>query len=605
MTIPALLVILTIGLPWLGALVVGCTGDSRPRLQNILAVSFAVSAGLAAVVLIPFSTSQVVFSLNAGSVFGNFTFVPDGLGVFLAAIATVIGSLAVIFSIDYMKGEAQLGRYYGLVLFFIGAMAGLVLTSNLLLIFVFWEITAFCSYALISFNNDDPKAVAGGIKALIITQLGGIGLLAGALLVYSNFRTFDINEFLNSAHLMPAGALAAMAFGFLIAAAAKSAQFPFQTWLPDAMEAPTPISALIHAATMVNAGVYLLARFYPAFKDVPGWTTAVIAVGVITAIMAAIMALVATDLKRVLAYSTVSQLGYMVYAVGTGDIFASQFHLFSHSIFKALLFLAAGAVIHAAGTRDMRQMGGLGKLMPATRNCFIIGALALAGLPVLNGFWSKELVLESGLTNGPLWAYLLMVLGAGLTALYTFRCVWLVFFGEARNPILAQGIALSAAQGAIHDAGKAMRTALYPLSFGTLTSWLLAGPFALLLVSTLPMHFPGGDGPSLSLNLGTSWEILKEVVFAPATYGVLTVIVLGLAAWGWRKHLEGVANSLQGIGRIAVNSFGFEAIIHAVVNFSMGTSEELRDTQTGQLSWNLVGILAALIIVLAMLAWGI
>ena len=194
----------------------------------------------------------------------------------------------------------------------------------------------------------------------------------------------------------------AVAFGFLIAAAAKSAQFPFQTWLPDAMEAPTPISALIHAATMVNAGVYLLARFYPAFATVPYWREAVMAVGMISALLAAVMALVATDLKRVLAYSTVSQLGYMVYAVGAGGIFASQFHLLSHAVFKALLFLGAGAVIHAAGTRDMRQMGGLGKQMPVVRAVFVIGALALAGMPILNGFWSKELVLEAGLLTADL-----------------------------------------------------------------------------------------------------------------------------------------------------------------------------------------------------------
>ena len=181
---------------------------------------------------------------------------------------------------------------------------------------------------------------------------------------------------------------------------------PFHTWLPDAMEAPTPISALIHAATMVNAGVYLLARFYPAFEGVPGWRTAVIAVGVVSALLAALMALVADDLKRVLAYSTVSQLGYMVYAIGAGGIFASQFHLLSHAVFKALLFLGAGAVIHAVGTRDMRQMGRQKVQMPFVRAVFIIGALALAGLPILNGFWSKELILEAGLEWRPIWAYM-------------------------------------------------------------------------------------------------------------------------------------------------------------------------------------------------------
>jgi len=324
------LIILTICLPWLGALVVWFVGDKRTKLQHSLAAIFSMLAGAAALMLIPYGFDRPTLTLPIGGAFGDFTFSPDGLGVYLAAIATVIGSLAVIFSVDYMRGEAQLGRYYAYVLFFIGAMAGLVLTTNLLLMFVFWEITALCSYALIAFHNDDPKAVAGGIKALIMTQFGGIGLLIGALLLFAYTGSYDINAFIANPHVLPGNVLAVMAFGCLAAAAAKSAQFPFQTWLPDAMEAPTPISALIHAATMVNAGVYLLARFFPAFADVPGWRTTVMVVGMLSAVLAAVMAIAATDLKRVLAYSTVSQLGYMVYAVGAGGIFASQFHLLSH-----------------------------------------------------------------------------------------------------------------------------------------------------------------------------------------------------------------------------------------------------------------------------------
>ena len=324
-----ILILLVIGLPWLGAIAVMLAGDRHEKLQHILAVAFSLASGVAAVLMLPNVSKAVVISLPAGTVFGDFTFVADGLSVFLTIIATVIGSLAVIFSTSYMHGEAQLGRYYAFVLFFIGAMAGLVLTSNMLLMFLFWEITALCSYALISFNNDDPKAVRGGIKALIITSVGGVGLLLGALLIFVYTGSMSYTALLDGNTVLPAGILAVLAFGFLIAAAAKSAQFPFQTWLPDAMEAPSPISALIHAATMVNAGVYLLARFFPVFKDVPYWREAVMVVGVLSALMAAIMALVSTDLKRVLAYSTVSQLGYMVYAVGAGSVFASQFHLFT------------------------------------------------------------------------------------------------------------------------------------------------------------------------------------------------------------------------------------------------------------------------------------
>lgn len=578
------LIILVIFLPWLGALCVWLAGDTRPGVQHILAAGFSVAAGIAALALLPFSSSQVIIRFPVGAFFGELTFIADGLGVFLASVATVVGSLAVIFSMDYMRGEAQLGRYYLLVLFFIGAMAGLALTGSLLFLFIFWEITALCSYALISFYNDDPKAVAGGIKALIITQIGGIGLLAGSLVAYTNFGTYEISAFLENAPDLPVPVLSLVAFGFLVAATAKSAQVPFHTWLPDAMEAPTPVSALIHAATMVNAGVYLLARFYPAFESVPDWKTTVIIVGAFSALLAALMAVVANDLKRVLAYSTISQLGYMVYAVGAGGVFASQLHLLSHAVFKALLFLGAGAVIHTVGTRDMRQMGGLGTSMPFVRNVFMIGALALAGLPVLNGFWSKELVLEAGLEAGPRWAYHLMLFGAGLTAFYTFRMVWMVFFAPAQST------------RHIHDAPRAMRIALAPLAFGALTTWLLAGAFGYLLESTLPFHH---------LEAGSTLHLAAHILTAPSTLLALMVISLGLAAWWWRARLAWLRRRLAGVARFAGEGFGFEWINQQVVSLTQNTADALRVFQTGQLNWNMVGIIGGLIIVLVWLAWGV
>src|SRR5512143_849921 len=275
----AWLIVLVILLPWLGALSVWSMGDGRPRAQHVTAVVFSVTSALASIALLPFTSSAPALHVSAGGVFGDFAFTPDGLGVFLALIATIVGSLTVVFSIDYMRGKAQLGRYYALMLLFIGAMAGLVLTSSLLLLFLFWEVVAFCSYALISFDSDNPKAVVGGIKALVITQMGGVGLLAGVLVAFASLGSYDFDVLLDQAGTLSPAALSVTAFGFLLAAAAKSAQVPLHMWLPDAMEAPTPVSALIHAATMVNAGVYLLARFYPAFKDIPGWTTAVICVG--------------------------------------------------------------------------------------------------------------------------------------------------------------------------------------------------------------------------------------------------------------------------------------------------------------------------------------
>ncbi len=577
------LILLIIGIPWLGALVVWAIGDQRAKAQHTLAVIFSLLSGIASLILLAYVDSRSAINLTLAPAFGNLTFVPDGLAVTLTVIATVIGSLAVLFSVDYMRGESQLGRYYFMVLFFIGAMAGLVLSGNLLFTFFFWEITALCSYGLISFYNDDPKAVAGGIKALIITQVGGVGLLAGILIAYANLGSFQIADVLANANSIPAIALSFMAFSFLIAAAAKSAQFPFHTWLPDAMEAPTPISALIHAATMVNAGIYLLARFYPAFASVPGWKTAVIMVGVTSALITAFMALTATDLKRALAYSTVSQLGYMVYAIGAGGVLASQFHLLSHAVFKALLFLTAGSVIHAVGTRDMRRMGGLSTKMPFARNVFIIGALALMGLPIFNGFWSKELILEVGLEHSPLWAYILMLIGAGLTAFYTFRITWMVFFGTRREELH------------IHETGVAMKVSLALLSIGTCITWLFFGGLNKLLSESMPFH---------GIEEESTLEMVKAISFAPATWIALLVIALGLTLFFTLGRKAALTESPRWLNKLTESSFGFESVNHFVVNTVSKFAENLRSTQTGQLNWNILGIIGALFVVLAVLLWG-
>ena len=574
------LVALTIGLPWGGALAVLAAGDRRPRVQHALAVGAAAAAAAASLALLGFGSAGAAVRVGAGGVFGEFTFVPDGFGVLLAAIAAVVGGLAVVFSVDYMRGEPQLGRYYGLVLMFIGAMAGLVLTGSLLLLFLFWEMVAFCSYALIAFHNDDPKAVAGGIKALIMTQTGGLGLLAGVVIVYANLGTTDIGTFLTHAGRIPNGVLAVAAYGFLIAAAAKSAQVPFHTWLPDAMEAPTPVSALIHAATMVNAGVYLLARFYPVFAGVPEWTGAVMAVGVVSAALAALMALTASDLKRLLAYSTISQLGYMVYAVGAGALFASQFHLLSHAVYKALLFLGAGAVIHAVGTRDMRQMGGLGAQMPFVAMVFGLGAGALIGVPVLNGFWSKELIIGTAMTGGMSLALMVLLTVSGLTACYAARAVWLVFLGRA---------------GArrIHDAPLAMRVALGALAAGTLSTWLWGGSLGRLLATTLPLH---------RLEVRSLGEIVTDVITAPGTAVALVVTGLGLLAWWRRDRLTRAAHVVR-LCALAIDN-GFEWINTQAVRAAVRAASAAAATQTGLLSWNVAAIVAGLLALLAVAAVG-
>lgn len=574
--------IIVVGIPWLGGLFVWLIGDKNPRFQHKLASFFAAAGGLFSLTLLPIISDEFILSIPLGSVFGDFTLIADGLGVTLAIIAAVIGGLAVIYSNDYMKDEVQLGRYYSLTMFFIGAMIALVLSGSLLFIFIFWEITAFCSYALISFHNDDPKAVAGGIKALIITQVGGIGLLAASLISYSLFGSYQINTFLSQATQIPVTVLSLCAFGCLIAAAAKSAQVPFQTWLPDAMEAPTPISALIHAATMVNAGVYLLARFYPGFEYVGGWKTAVILVGLLSALMAALMALVSQDLKRVLAYSTISQLGYMVYAVGCGAIIASQFHLLSHSIFKALLFLCAGALIQAIGTRDMYQMEGLGRKMPFVRAAFIIASLALVGLPITNGFFSKEMVLEGGLKLGPAWAYVGMLLGVGITSLYTIRMVSLVFYRR------------TGADKEIHEAPRIMRFVLGILAFGVLTTWLLIGTFSQLYADSLPFY---------NLHSEDLVVVIVEIFSSPWTYLALGMVFLGLLVWIVRSKFTKLTRTLAPGAIFIRQGFGFEKINQLIIRSINNAAGSLRKLQTGQLNWNLVGIVVGLVVVLVLAAW--
>jgi NADH-quinone oxidoreductase subunit L len=264
-------------------------------------------------------------------------------------------------------------------------------------------------------------------------------------------------------------------------------------------------------------------------------------------------------------------------------VYASQFHLLSHAVFKALLFLGAGTVIHAVGTRDMRQMGGLGSRMPFTRSVFVIGALALAGIPILNGFWSKELILEAGLAEGPLWAYIVVLFCAGLTAMYTLRMVYLVFFGDPRSQLHA------------HDAQTAMKVSLGILAFGALTTWLLAGPLYQLLTSTLPFH---------QFHELTTMDMINEVIKAPATYLALLVVAIGGLCWWKRDALSSITQRLQGFARMATNSFGFEAINRGIVRVTQNTAETLRVTQTGLLSWNVAGIAIGLIVVLIVLAWG-
>lgn len=372
--------------------------------------------------------------LVAGNIQINFGLFIDPLTAVMLAVVTAVALMVQVYSRGYMRGEAGILRYYAFLSLFAFAMLGLVLADNLLIMFMCWELVGLCSYMLIGFWFHRPAAAAAAKKAFLVTRIGDVGFLAALLLLYGSANTLDIASLhaLAAAGAIGTTVISWAAIGLFLGAMGKSAQFPLHIWLPDAMEGPTPVSALIHAATMVAAGVYLIARMYPLFEAAPGVLTGIAIIGVFTALFAATMALVASDIKRVLAYSTISQLGYMMVGLALGGVTVGIFHLFNHAFFKALLFMGAGSVSHAVGTFDMREMGGLGRKQPWTFTLFLIGSLSLAGIWPLAGFFSKEEILGSALDNNVIF-FALLILTAFMTAFYIFRAVFLTFTGRYRG----------------------------------------------------------------------------------------------------------------------------------------------------------------------------
>jgi len=358
----------------------------------------------------------------------------DSLTAVMLIVVTVVSLMIQIYSQGYMHGDPGYHRYFCWMSLFTASMIGLVIADNLLFLFVFWELVGLCSYLLIGFWFHRPAAADAAKKAFIVTRLGDFGFLAGILLLFLNTSTFDITELheLAIAGTLAGTTLTWAAIGIFSGAVGKSAQFPLHVWLPDAMEGPTPVSALIHAATMVAAGVFLVARMFPLFAHSVEALTTVAIIGGVTAIFAASMGLVMNDIKRVLAYSTISQLGYMMLGLGVGGVAIGIFHLFNHAFFKALLFLGAGSVNHATGTFDMRLMGGLRKVMPWTYATFVIASLSIAGIWPLSGFWSKDEIVVSSFARQPVLFYL-AIITVFMTAFYMFRAVFMTFGGKYRG----------------------------------------------------------------------------------------------------------------------------------------------------------------------------
>jgi NADH-quinone oxidoreductase subunit L len=358
----------------------------------------------------------------------------DGLSVPMLALVSLVALLVQVYSLEYMRAESpgSLGRYYAYHCLFAFAMLGLVVSPTTVQAYGFWELVGLGSYLLIGFWYRKPEAARAARKAFWTTRLGDVGFAVGVVLLWAAAGTFAFEELFRRADqgLLAGGLLTAGVTGLLVGAMGKSAQFPLHIWLPDAMEGPTPVSALIHAATMVAAGVYLMVRSAPLLSHVPAVALAALGVGAFTALLAASMALVASDIKRILAFSTVSQLGYMLAAAGAGAGAASFFHLTTHAFFKALLFLTAGSVIHAVHTNDVFGMGRLWRRMPLTGTCFLIGGLALCGVWPTAGFFSKDEILLALWDRGHTLAFWSLLATAGLTACYTARAFFLVFFGE-------------------------------------------------------------------------------------------------------------------------------------------------------------------------------
>ena len=439
-------------LPLLGAALNGTLGgDHKSRLVDAIAVGTTGVAFLSVLELIrefaslrpeqiPWTRSYLPW-IEAGNFRADFSFQVDQLTIVMLLVVTGVGWLIHIYATGYMAHEHGYGRFFAYLNLFMFFMLVLVMAGNYLLMFVGWEGVGLCSYLLIGFYFLKKSAGDAGKKAFIVNRIGDFGFLLAMFLMFWTFGSLDYGAVFAGAKAMPVeplwsvGLLTAIALLMFVGATGKSAQLPLYVWLPDAMEGPTPVSALIHAATMVTAGVYMVARSSVIFSHAPTALLVVAIVGCATAIFAATIGLVQTDIKRVLAYSTVSQLGYMFLACGVGAYAIGIFHVMTHAFFKALLFLAAGSVIHAmGGEQDILKMGGLRKMIPVTFATMLIGAAAIAGFPFLSGFFSKDAVLFETFASpyGSAWLYGFGLLTAVLTSFYMFRLIFLTFWGAPR-----------------------------------------------------------------------------------------------------------------------------------------------------------------------------
>ena len=529
----------------------------------------------------------------------------DGLAAIMVVLVTGVSLVIQIYGLEYMRDERSFTRYFAYMSLFTASMLGLVIASNFVLLFVFWELVGLSSYLLIGFWYTKPSAANAAKKAFIVTRLGDIGFLAAIAwtFVHTSSLGSPTLEFGELRELVEAGvlggaALTWLAVGVFAGAAGKSGQFPLHVWLPDAMEGPTPVSALIHAATMVAAGVFLVARVFPLFEASEGAMTTVAWIGGGTAIFAASMAFVTNDIKRVLAFSTVSQLGYMFLALGTGSIAAAIFHLFTHSFFKALLFLGAGSIHHTTDTYDMRYMGGLRKAMPWTFATMTVASLALVGVFPLSGFWSKDAILGAARINdfvgGSEVLYWIGTITAGMTGFYVVRMLAMTFTGQYKGGAGAEAAATGqpaeahAGDGGGHRLHESPWIIILPLA-------ALAIPAVLAGLANLPWEFLGMPKHPLTDFLGGHpEEFSTSVAFYSSLAGAI-----GITA-GYAIYVQGsispvaIGRAFQPVyqllfNRYYIDYFYEQIIVQRVFYQTVGFVSEFADTHLVDRTANTIG----------------
>ena len=571
--------------------------------------------------------SHVATWIDAGTLQVDWALLLDPLSAVMLLLVTWVGLLIHIYSLGYMHGDELYHRFFAYLNLFVASMLILVTGSSLLTMFVGWELVGLCSFLLIGFWFERRDYATAAKKAFVVNRIGDVGFMVAMFVVFSTFGSLALADVLPVASEASAGVLGAIGLLLLVAAAGKSAQIPLYVWLPDAMAGPTPVSALIHAATMVTAGVYLIARTSPIWAQVPDMGLVVAWVGVATALVAAIVACAQNDLKKILAYSTVSQLGYMFVGVGLGDQVAGIFHLLTHGFFKALLFLAAGSVMHALADRtNIWHMGGLRKIMPVTFVTSVIGVLAIAGFPFTSGYFSKEEILAAAAhTPGAQAIWVIGTFVAGLTAFYMTRWLVLIFLGPERwhmaPPTMREGA---------HDDHE-IRPHESPLSM-TLPLVLLAVASAvggLINVNPESGWLHGWLAPSVTRFAGDTPFIAdaaaQGAVIAAGLIGIALALFLYLRRWHEPAPASGLSGAAQqafavdrfyetvvarpGLALANASAWFDRTIVDGAVNGSAWTTSAVagltRRVQTGFVRSYALGVLAGAVVVVVLLVGGV